>query len=75
MPVYEMVREILNSCPNNQMRDVFFQEVETDDPEGYVRSIISGQNVEVWSEKLSDGSVAVRVVCDGLNQRFLFTQD
>ena len=29
---YEMVREIKNLCPNNQMRDIFFDEVETDDP-------------------------------------------
>lgn len=29
MPIYEMVREIQNSCPNNQMRDVSFQEVVT----------------------------------------------
>lgn len=32
---YEMVREIKNLCPNNQMRDIFFDEVETEDPEGY----------------------------------------
>ena len=29
---YEMVREIKNLCPNNQMRDIFFDEVQTDDP-------------------------------------------
>ena len=34
---YEMVREIKNLCPNNQMRDIFFDEVETDDPVAYVR--------------------------------------
>ena len=34
---YEMVREIKNLCPNNQMRDVFITEVETDDPEQYVK--------------------------------------
>ena len=36
MAEYEMVREIKNLCPNNQMRDIFFEEVETDDPETYV---------------------------------------
>ena len=40
VPLYEMVREILNSCPNNQMRDVSFQEVDTDDPEAYVREML-----------------------------------
>ena len=32
MREYELVREIPNLCRNNQMRDVFFDEVETDDP-------------------------------------------
>lgn len=72
---YEMVREILNSCPNNQMRDVFFQEVETENPEAYVRGMLRGREVEIWSEAGSDGTVVVRAVCDGLNQRFLFTPD
>ena len=31
---YELVHEIKNHCPNNQMRDIFIEEVETDD--GYV---------------------------------------
>ncbi len=30
---YETVWEIFNECANNQMRDVFFDEIETDDPE------------------------------------------
>ena len=33
MAEYELVREIQNLCPNNQMRDIFFEEVETEDPE------------------------------------------
>ena len=37
MAEYELVREIKNLCPNNQMRDVFFEEVETDDPVEYIR--------------------------------------
>ena len=35
---YELVREIPNLCRNNQMRDIFFDEVETDDPVAYVLS-------------------------------------
>ena len=34
---YELVHEIQNLCRNNQMRDVFFEEVECDDPEEYLR--------------------------------------
>ena len=45
MAEYELVRQIRNQCPNNQMRDVFFEEVETDDPEGYVRSLLKGKDV------------------------------
>ena len=30
---YELVHEIQNLCRNNQMRDVFFEEVECDEPE------------------------------------------
>ena len=33
MAEYELVYEIKNLCRNNQMRDVFFEEVECDDPE------------------------------------------
>ena len=33
MAEYELVREIKNLCRNNQMRDVFFEEVTCDDPE------------------------------------------
>lgn len=73
MPLYEMVREILNSCPNNQMRDISFQEVDTDDPEGYVRVMLRGRQIELRRETAADGSVTVWANCDGLNQRFLFT--
>ena len=37
MKTYEAVWEIFNQCPNNQMRDVFIEEIETDDPETYIR--------------------------------------
>ena len=73
MPVYEMVREIQNSCPNNQMRDISFQEVETANPEDYVRSILRGRAVEIHSETKADGVVEVWADCDGLRQRFFFT--
>ena len=40
MALYEVVREIQNECANNQMRDVFFDEVETDDPVQAVREML-----------------------------------
>ena len=45
MAEYELVRQIRNQCPNNQMRDVFFEEVETENPEEYVRRFLKGKNV------------------------------
>ena len=73
MQEYELVREIPNLCRNNQMRDVFFDEVETDDPETYVRQMLKGDRVEVSSQKRDDGTVTVFADCDGLIQKFVFT--
>ena len=70
---YEMVREIKNLCPNNQMRDIFFDEVETDDPEGYVRSFLKGKAVALSTEKGNNGAITVHANCDGLIQKFIFT--
>ena len=30
MQSYEVVREVENQCANNQMRDIFFEEIETE---------------------------------------------
>lgn len=68
-----MVREIKNCCKNNQMRDVFFEEVETDDPMEYVRSMLRGRSVALSREELPEGGTAVYASCDGLIQKFIFT--
>ena len=70
---YEVVREIKNLCPNNQMRDIFFDEVQTDDPETYVRNFLKGKAVEVSTEPGAAGAVTVHATCDGLIQKFVFT--
>jgi len=70
---YELVREIQNLCPNNQMRDIFFDEVETDDPEQYVQTLLQGKAVGVSVDKKADGAVTVYCSCDGLTQKFVFT--
>lgn len=69
---YEMVREIQNQCPNNQMRDIFFDEVETDDPAQYVRDFLKGREVSVSAEPGANGAVTVYADCDGLIQKFVF---
>ena len=73
MREYELVHEIQNLCPNNQMRDIFFEEVETDDPVVFVRNKLRGKTVELSSESRTDGGVTVYASCDGLTQKFVFT--
>ena len=64
MAEYEVVREVQNLCGNNQMRDVFFEEIETDDPVGWVRGLIKGKQVDL----------TVYVVCGGVSQKILMTR-
>ena len=70
---YEMVREIKNLCPNNRMRDIFFEEVETDDPVDYVKAFLEGKAVNVTAETGEKGAITVYADCDGLIQKFVFT--
>ncbi len=73
MQQYELVREIPNLCRNNQMRDVFFDEVETDDPVVYVRQFLKASQPDISVERRPDGGVTVFAVADGLTQKFIFT--
>ena len=73
MAEFEMVREIKNLCRNNQMRDIFFDEVECDDPESYVRQMLRGRQLELTVEPGNGGTVTIHAVVDGLMQKFVFT--
>ena len=73
MAEYEMVREIQNMCPNNQMRDIFFEEIETDDPVAYVTNMLKGHAVQVNAQYGSGGVVTVFADCSGMIQKFVFT--
>jgi len=73
MAQYELVQEIQNLCPNNQMRDVFFDEIETDDPVEYIRQLLKGKCVDISVDTRSDGSITVYCSCDGIPQKFIFT--
>ena len=70
---YELVHEIKNSCPNNQMRDVFFEEVVCDSPEAYVRSSLRCKALEMTVEPQAGGTVTIHATADGLIHKFLFT--
>lgn len=73
MALYELVREIPNLCRNNQMRDVFFDEVQTDDPIAYVHCFLKQTQTELTADQKTDGTVTVFAVADGLTQKFIFT--
>ena len=74
MKQYEVVREIENQCANNQMRDVFFDEVETEDPVAYVRSLLKDKDVEITVDYPGPDRVNVFANTSGITQKFLFTE-
>lgn len=73
MTEYELVHEIKNSCPNNQMRDVFFEEIECEDPENWLRQRLSGKTFELSVETGKNGTVTIFAVVDGMTEKFMFT--
>lgn len=73
MAEYELVHEIKNLCRNNQMRDVFFEEIECDDPETFLRTRLKGTDIQMEREEGLDGAVTIHAVVDGLIQKFVFT--
>ena len=73
MTEYELVHEIKNQCPNNQMRDIFFEEIECGDPEAWLRERLKGTDIQMEREEDAGGTVTVHAVVDGLAQKFVFT--
>ena len=75
MALYEVVREILNSCERNQMRDVFFDEIETDDPVAAVRGILKAEpDLKLTLQEHDAENLTVFAECSGITQKFLFTK-
>ena len=73
MAEYELVREIKNRCRTNQMREVFFDEGECDDPAEYVKNVLKGTDIQITAQGSGD-SITIHAVCDGLIQKFVFTK-
>ena len=71
MAEYELCCEIFNQCANNQMRDIFFEEVCTDDTDTYVRAI--EEQAEIEKEIRSDGAIIYNTNANGLRKRYSFT--
>lgn len=74
MAEYELVHEIQNLCRNNQMRDVYIEEVTCEDPEKYVRGLLKGKNIELSVDVQSENTLTIHTVTDGLMEKFLFTR-
>lgn len=71
---YETVWEIFNECANNQMRDIFIDEIETDDTDAYVRSKIKDQDLTWEKTILEDGTIVYDIDATGTKERFSFTE-
>ena len=71
MAEYEVVREIQNLCPNNQMRDIDFSEVTVEDTDAYMREL--EPRAEIEKEELSGGAVIYHTNSAGLLKRYSFT--
>jgi hypothetical protein len=74
MKEYEVIWEIFNKCPRNQMRDVFVEEIEIEDPEEYVKKKFQGKDVSYEKTVLEDGTVIFDIETSGIKQRCSFTE-
>lgn len=74
MKNYEAIREIFNQCPNNQMRDVFIEEIETDDPDSYVLSQFKDKEI-TWDKIVrEDGTIVYDIMTAGIHQRYTLSE-
>ena len=71
---YETVWEIFNKCANNQMRDIFIDEIETDDTDAYVRAKIKDLDLTWEKSILEDGTIVYDIDATGTKERFSFTE-
>lgn len=73
MREYELVHEIQNLCPNNQMRDIFFEEIECDSPESWLRQRLAGKDFTLTVEPGANGAVTIYALVNGMTEKFVFT--
>ena len=74
MKEYEVVWEIFNQCPNNQMRDVFIDEIETDDTDAYVRNKFKDKQITFEKTVLENGTIIYDINASGIKERLSFTE-
>lgn len=73
MKEYEAVWEIFNPCSNNQMRDVFIEEIECDDPEKYIKNKFKDKVLKYDKTVKDDGTIIFDIITSGIKQRYTFT--
>lgn len=73
MQEYEAVWEIFNLCANNQMRDVFIEEIECEDPELYIKNKFKDKELKYEKTVKSDGTIIFDIITSGIKQRYTFT--
>jgi hypothetical protein len=73
---YEFTREIFNSCSNNQMRDVFFEELSLDDAEldALIASYLTSPNATCDRYVDAKGVITADIDVDGLRQKLTFCE-
>ena len=74
MKEYEVIWEIFNKCPRNQMRDVFVEELELENPEEYVKEKFKGGEVSYEKTVLDDGTLVLDIQTSQIRQRCSFTE-
>ncbi len=74
MKEYEAVWEIFNSCANNQMRDVFFEELKLEDPEQYILEKFKDKELKYEKSVQEDGTIVFDITTSGIRQRYSFTE-
>ena len=78
MAEYEVIREMFNLCPGNQMRDIFIEEVELPedaDLEAFVRDKFKAEEeLKIERTDKEDGSVVLDVMTASIHQRYTISR-
>lgn len=74
MREFEVIREIINQCPLNHSRDQFFEEIQCEDPESYLRQRYIGKDAVLEKQIQPDGSIVFDVYLSGMHQRYTFSE-
>lgn len=74
MKCYETVWEIFNQCANNQMRDVWIDEIEIEDIDLFLKEKFKGKEVTFEKHVKEDGTIVYDILASGIRERYSFTE-